>query len=53
MSANSRLISRRRDCRKALADLFSAVCSFWLQYRAFEILRSLISCLRQVRRSEM
>jgi len=53
MSANSPLISSRRDCRKARADLSSAVCSFRLQYRAFEILRSLISCFRQARRSEM
>src|ERR1700730_3039919 len=43
----------RRSRLKSLADLTSAVRSFRRQYRAFEIPRSLISCLILARRSEM
>src|SRR5438477_13174992 len=53
MSDNSRLIPKRRPCRKACADLSSAVCERFPQYRAFDIRRSLISCLIPARRFEM
>ena len=53
MSDNSCLIPSRRPCRKACADLSSAVCGLLTQYREFVALRSFISCLILARRSEM
>ena len=53
MADNSSLISTRRSCRNAEADFSSAVCEFLLQYRAFEVPRSLISCRILASRFEM
>jgi hypothetical protein len=53
MSDTSRLICNKRPFPKAKADFSSAVCWLLLQYRAVVTLRSLISCLMLVRRSEI